>query len=137
MLPAETVLVYIEKEIVAKYNRTSGLDAGKYSMFNRWDGGSVNSIDYYKCVLQEMCEFRKILSHLNKKMALPVCVFTVLNLSYTFSAIIYFIKIYNQYTCMKVIVMGLVNIVLWLLLGLYPFFQVSAPKLINQFRIQS
>lgn len=58
-------------------------------------------------------------------MALPVCIFTVLNLSYTFSAIIYFIKIYNRYTCMKVIVMGLVNIVLWLLLGLYPFFQVS------------
>lgn len=73
-----------------------------------------------------MCEFRKLLSHLNKKMALPVCIFTVLNLSYTFSGIIYFIKIYNQYTCMKVIVMGLVNIVLWLTLGLYPFFQVSS-----------
>lgn len=74
-----------------------------------------------------MCEFRKLLSHLNDRMALPVCIFTVLNMSYTFSAIIYFIKIYNRYTCMKVIVMGLVNIVLWLILGLYPFFQVSSP----------
>lgn len=76
-----------------------------------------------------MCEFRKLLSHLNKRMALPVCIFTVLNLSYTFSAIIYFIKIYNKYTCMKIIVMGLVNIALWLLLGLYPFFQVILPSL--------
>lgn len=59
-------------------------------------------------------------------MALPVCIFTVLNLSYTFSAIIYFFKIYNRYTDLKVIIMGLVNIVLWLLLGLYPFFQVSS-----------
>lgn len=73
-----------------------------------------------------MCEFRKLLSHLNKRMALPVCIFTVLNLSYTFSAIIYFFKIYNRYTDLKVIIMGLVNIVLWLLLGLYPFFQVSS-----------
>lgn len=35
MLSAETVLIYIEKEIVAKYNRAIGLDAGKYSIFNR------------------------------------------------------------------------------------------------------
>lgn len=75
-------------------------------------------------LFQEMCEFRKLLSHLNKKMAMPVCVFTILNLSYTFSAIIYFIRIYNQFTSNKIVFMALVNIFLWLALGLYPFFQV-------------
>lgn len=74
--------------------------------------------------LQEMCEFRKLLSHLNKMIAFPVCIFTILNLSYTFSAIIYFIKIYNQYTAVKILCLGICNILLWLIIGLYPFFQV-------------
>lgn len=72
-----------------------------------------------------MSEFRKLLTHLNQKMAIPVCLFTILNLSYTFSAIIYFIRIYNQFTNNKVVIMALINISLWLILGLYPFFQVS------------
>lgn len=72
-----------------------------------------------------MCEFRKLLSHLNKKIATPVCLFTLLNLSYTFSSIIYFIKIYDKDTSTKIIIEGIVNILLWLILGLYPFFQVS------------
>lgn len=75
-----------------------------------------------------MCEFRKLLSHLNTKMAIPVCLFTILNLSYTFSAIIYFIRIYNQFTSNKIVIMALINILLWLILGLYPFFQVSEKK---------
>lgn len=72
-----------------------------------------------------MSEFRKLLSHLNTKMALPVCLFTVLNLSYTFSSIVYFIKIYNQFTSNKIVILAVINILLWLILGLYPFFQVS------------
>lgn len=78
-----------------------------------------------KDLFQEICEFRKLLSFLNKKMALPVCFFTILNLSYTFSAIIYFIRIYNQFTNNKIVLMALINILLWLALGLYPFFQVK------------
>lgn len=78
--------------------------------------------------LQEMCEFRKLLSNLNKSIAIPVCLFTILNLSYTFSAIVYFIRIYNQFTSNKIVLMALVNILLWLVLGLYPFFQVNTLK---------
>lgn len=78
-----------------------------------------------------MCEFRKLLSYLNKKMAIPVCLFTILNLSYTFSAIFYFIRIYNQFTSNKIVIMAVINISLWLILGLYPFFQVSIKKLSN------
>lgn len=59
-------------------------------------------------------------------MALPVCFFTILNLSYTFSAIIYFIRIYNQFTSNKIVLMALINILLWLVLGLYPFFQAAS-----------
>lgn len=81
--------------------------------------------------LQEMCEFRKLLSNLNKSIALPVCLFTILNLSYTFSAIVYFIRIYNQYTSNKIVIMALVNILLWLILGLYPFLQVSGIGMIT------
>lgn len=73
-----------------------------------------------------MCEFRKLLNHLNQKLALPVCILTVLNLSYTFSAILYFIKIYNRFASLYMISMKLINVVLWLVLGLYPFFQVKA-----------
>lgn len=72
-----------------------------------------------------MCEFRKLLKHLNQKLALPVCILTVLNLSYTFSAILYFIKTYNQCASLYMIAMKLINVVLWLVLGLYPFFQVN------------
>lgn len=71
-----------------------------------------------------MCEFRKLLAHLNKMIALPVCFFTLLNLAYTFSAIIYFIRIYNQYTSLKILCLGICNIFLWLVIGIYPFFQV-------------
>lgn len=71
-----------------------------------------------------MVEFRKLLSHLNTKTAIPVCLFTILNISYTFSAIIYFIRIYDQFTSNKFVIMALVNIFLWLILGLFPFFQV-------------
>lgn len=72
-----------------------------------------------------MSEFRKLLSHLNTKTAIPVCLFTILNISYTFAAIIYFIRIYDQFTSNKVVIMAMINIFWWLILGLYPFFQVS------------
>lgn len=73
-----------------------------------------------------MCEFRKLLAHLNERIALPVCVLTVLNLTYTFSAIFYFIRVYDQFMSLKTICLALVNIVLWLVLGLYPFFQAAS-----------
>lgn len=89
----------------------------------------IPSISILGILLQEMCEFRKLLSNLNKSIAVPVCLFTILNLSYTFSAIVYFIRIYNQFTSNKIVIMALVNILLWLILGLYPFFQVSSMKM--------
>lgn len=106
--------------------RVGGLSANYYLI----PSNPVN-IDFLVFCLQEMCEFRKLLSNLNKSIALPVCLFTILNLSYTFSAIVYFIRIYNQYTSNKVVIMALVNILLWLILGLYPFFQVSTIGMIT------
>lgn len=122
MLFIAPIFIYFEGEIASKHHRLIGLDASELLSLNGFRFVIINSTVIF--FFQEICEFRKLLSFLNKKMALPVCFFTVLNLSYTFSAIIYFIRIYNQFTSHKIVLMALVNILFWLVLGLYPFFQV-------------
>ncbi|XP_063704189.1 uncharacterized protein LOC134833700 [Culicoides brevitarsis] len=75
--------------------------------------------------MREICEFRKHLHHLNCRIAIPVSLLTLLNLSYCFSSIIHLFRDMN--TCpVKIFSMSLANIVLWMVLALVPFFQAAA-----------
>lgn len=73
-----------------------------------------------------MCEFRKLLHHLNRRIATPICWFTLMNLIYTLSATIFAFRHLNSWSDVPWQTVGLTlgNVVLWLLLGLFPFFQV-------------
>lgn len=74
--------------------------------------------------MREICEFRKHLHHLNCRIAIPVSLFTLLNLSYCFSSIIHLFRDMN--TCpVKIFSMSLGNIILFMFISLVPFFQVS------------
>jgi len=76
-------------------------------------------------VPQEMCEFRKLLHHLNQKTAKPVCFFTVLNITYAIAGFAYLIKTYVESNApIKMFSMNVGNIILWLIIAFYPFFQV-------------
>lgn len=73
-----------------------------------------------------MCEFGKLLDHLNKKVAWPICFFTVLNLIYSFSGILYTFKMYRFYhNPIKLISLTIGIILLWLIIALFPYFQVT------------
>lgn len=73
-----------------------------------------------------MCEFRKLLHHLNKRTAKPVCLFTVLNLTYAIAGFAYLIKTYVESNApIKMFSMNVGNILLWLVIAFYPFFQVK------------
>lgn len=73
---------------------------------------------------QEICEFRKLLHHLNTKISLPVASLTVLNLSYTVSSVAHLF--HNMTACpINIFTASLANILLWLVIALVPFFQVS------------
>lgn len=73
-----------------------------------------------------MCEFRKLLHHLNKRTAKPVCFFTVMNLTYAIAGFAYLIKTYIESNApIRMFSMNVGNILLWLIIAFYPFFQVS------------
>lgn len=81
-----------------------------------------------------MTEFRKLLQYLNKIISLPVCFFTILNIIYIFSALIYlFTEYILNSTPIKLISFDVANIFLWLSIGLYPFFQVCTIYLLFNF----
>lgn len=82
---------------------------------------SIEPLDW----MREICEFRKILHHVNTKLTVPVCAFSVLNMSYTLSSII---KLFREMdTCpVRIFSMSLANIVLWLILTIVPFVQAAS-----------
>lgn len=78
-----------------------------------------------------MCEFRKLLHHLNARIAVPVCWFTLMNLIYTLAALIYALGRYGSYGLATGAPLGAMltnaaNVTLWLVVALYPFFQAAA-----------
>ncbi|XP_037042344.1 uncharacterized protein LOC119078748 isoform X1 [Bradysia coprophila] len=84
---------------------------------------TIEPIDW----MREMCEFRKLLHHLNKKTAKPVCFFTVLNITYAIAGFAYLIKTYVESNApIKMFSMNVGNILLWLVIAFYPFFQGAA-----------
>lgn len=84
-----------------------------------------------------MCEFGKLLHHLNRRIATPICWFTLLNLIYTLSATIYTFRHFSSWSDVPNQTIGLTlgNVVLWLLLALFPFFQVCSEDNLRNYRI--
>ncbi|EAA09975.4 AGAP010540-PA [Anopheles gambiae str. PEST] len=75
--------------------------------------------------MREICEFRKLLHHLNTKISLPVASLTVLNLSYTVSSVAHLF--HNMTACpINIFTASLANILLWLVIALVPFFQAAS-----------
>ncbi|XP_065079356.1 uncharacterized protein GrlHz [Ochlerotatus camptorhynchus] len=75
--------------------------------------------------MREICEFRKLLHHLNAKISLPVACLTLLNLSYTFSSIAHLFQDMNSCP-IRVFSYTFANVLLWLVISLTPFFQAAA-----------
>lgn len=77
---------------------------------------------------QEICEFRKLLYHLNTRISLPVASLTVLNLSYTVSSVVHLFR--DMTACpINIFTASLANILLWLFISLMPFFQVRTASI--------
>ncbi|XP_058065753.1 uncharacterized protein LOC131215381 [Anopheles bellator] len=75
--------------------------------------------------MREICEFRKLLHHLNTRISLPVASLTVLNLSYAVSSVVHLFR--DMTACpINIFTASLTNIVLWLLIALLPFFQAAS-----------
>ncbi|XP_050067239.1 uncharacterized protein LOC126556082 [Anopheles maculipalpis] len=75
--------------------------------------------------MREICEFRKLLHHLNTKISLPVASLTVLNLSYAVSSVAHLF--HDMTACpINIFTASLANILLWLVIALMPFFQAAS-----------
>lgn len=84
---------------------------------------SIESLDW----MREVLEFRKLLDHLNNKISLPVCFFTIMNLSYALAGMVYLFKDFDfQNNPLDVVILNIINVLLWLLMGLLPFFTASS-----------
>ncbi|XP_013113255.2 uncharacterized protein LOC106091318 isoform X1 [Stomoxys calcitrans] len=77
--------------------------------------------------MREILEFRKLLDRLNNHVSIPVSFFIVMNLAYAFAGFIFMFKDFDfHYSALKVVVLNFINVVLWLLLGLLPFFMAAS-----------
>lgn len=78
-----------------------------------------------------MCEFRKLLHHLNRRIATPVCWFILMNLIYTLASLAYACARYAAWTTtshvpLSSVLTSAANVSLWLAAALAPFFQAAA-----------
>ncbi|XP_049308240.1 uncharacterized protein LOC105226916 [Bactrocera dorsalis] len=72
--------------------------------------------------MREVLEFHKLLEHLNRHAAVPVCFLTVMNLAYAFAGLIYiFNDLDFHYSALEIVLLNIFNVLLWLLLGVIPF----------------
>lgn len=78
-------------------------------------------------IFQEVLEFRKLLDHLNHRVAIPVCFFIIMNLSYAFAGFVYLFNDFDfHYSAIKVVILNIINVLLWLVMGLLPFFMAAS-----------
>lgn len=75
--------------------------------------------------MREICEFRKLLHHLNAKISLPVACLALLNLSYTMSSVAHLFQDMNSCP-IRVFSYTIANVLLWLVISLTPFFQAAS-----------
>ncbi|CAD7012408.1 unnamed protein product [Ceratitis capitata] len=79
---------------------------------------SIETTDW----MREVLEFHKLLDHLNRHAAVPVCFLTIMNLAYAFAGLIYiFNDLDFHYSALEVVILNIFNVLLWLWLGVIPF----------------
>ncbi|XP_036333830.1 uncharacterized protein LOC118744716 [Rhagoletis pomonella] len=79
---------------------------------------SIETVDW----MREVLEFHKLLEHLNRHAAVPVCFLTIMNLAYAFAGLIYiFNDLDFHYSALEIVILNIFNVLLWLLLGVIPF----------------
>ncbi|BFG05574.1 uncharacterized protein DMAD_04274 [Drosophila madeirensis] len=84
---------------------------------------SIDSLDW----MREVLEFRKLLDRLNQHVSVPVCFLIVMNLSYAFAGMVYLFKDFDFHFCaLQLVLLNIANVMLWLFLGLLPFFVASS-----------
>ncbi|XP_030375457.1 uncharacterized protein LOC115624764 [Scaptodrosophila lebanonensis] len=84
---------------------------------------SIDSLDW----MREVLEFRKLLERLNQHVAIPVCFLIVMNLAYAFAGLVYLFKDFDFHYCaLKLVLLNIANVMLWLFLGLLPFFVAAS-----------
>ncbi|XP_037820637.1 uncharacterized protein LOC119609783 isoform X2 [Lucilia sericata] len=80
---------------------------------------SIESADW----MREILQFRKLLERLNNNVSLPVSFFVIMNMAYAFAGFVYMFKDFDFHYCaMKTVILNFTNVLLWLILGLLPFF---------------
>ncbi|XP_067628208.1 uncharacterized protein GrlHz [Eurosta solidaginis] len=90
---------------------------------------SIETIDW----MREVLEFHKLLDHLNRRSAVPVCFLIIMNLAYAFAGLIYiFNDLDFHYSALEVVILNIFNVLLWLLLGVIPFILAASVTLACQ-----
>ncbi|XP_030243929.1 uncharacterized protein LOC108654657 isoform X1 [Drosophila navojoa] len=80
---------------------------------------SIDSLDW----MREILEFRKLLERVNQHVSIPVCFLIVMNLAYAFAGLVYLFKDFDFHYCaLKMVLLNIANVMIWLFLGLLPFF---------------
>lgn len=75
---------------------------------------------------QEVSEFRKLLKYLNDDLSPAVCLFTIVNMSWAISGIIWLLNLDTVDTGTEPVrVISVLNQLLWLSAAVVPFIQVS------------
>ncbi|XP_065369809.1 uncharacterized protein GrlHz isoform X2 [Calliphora vicina] len=84
---------------------------------------SIDSVEW----MREILQFRKLLERLNNNVSLPVSFFVIMNLTYAFAGFVYMFKDFDfNYCAMKTVILNFTNVLLWLILGLLPFFTAAS-----------
>ncbi|KAG7212659.1 hypothetical protein KM043_012940 [Ampulex compressa] len=84
---------------------------------------TLSPIDWMK----EICEFKKLLKYFNDDLGPAVCIYTVINLSWAAAGIAWLFQ-YDNHNVMQnspVTIIGILNVVLWILISMAPFIQAA------------
>lgn len=73
-----------------------------------------------------MCEFLKLLDHLNSKVTHPVCILIIMNIAYTLSSVIYLIFFFDFHTnSVNLFSIQIMNVFVWFIVSIVPFFEAA------------
>jgi len=75
--------------------------------------------------LQDINEFKKLLKYFNDELGPAVCIYTIVNLSWAATGIVWLFQYYvNNVNYYPVTYVNVMNVVLWILISIVPFIQV-------------
>lgn len=76
--------------------------------------------------MREVAEFRKSLDYLNDGLAPAVCVFTIINLSWACSGVLWLMHLdATDVQTQPITGISVINVLIWVIISLAPFLQVS------------